>query len=118
MPGDIKQEDITADLKYVNATIANGTAISDAVDLKAHRIHHVILPAAMDGGEIGLQVSKDGITFVSLYSQTALYKLALSHEKLADAAKSKSILEDLVNRFPLSGEAHLARERLGATRRR
>jgi len=48
----------------------------------------------------------------------ALYKLALSQEKLGDTAKSKKTLEDLVQRFPLSGEAHLARERLGDTRRR
>jgi len=48
----------------------------------------------------------------------ALYKLALSQEKLAQAAESKKTLESLVKRFPLSGEAQLARERLGTPRRR
>jgi tol-pal system protein YbgF len=43
----------------------------------------------------------------------ALYKLALSQDKLGKAADSKKTLEDLVRRFPMSGEAQLARERLG-----
>jgi tol-pal system protein YbgF len=48
----------------------------------------------------------------------ALYKLALSQEKLKDTAEAKKTLNDLVKRYPLSGEAQLARERLGATRKR
>jgi tol-pal system protein YbgF len=48
----------------------------------------------------------------------ALYKLALSQEKLGRQAEARKILADLVKRFPLSGEAQLARERLGAPRRR
>lgn len=47
----------------------------------------------------------------------ALYKLALSQEKLGRAADSRKTLEDLVQRFPLSGEAQLARERLGRPKR-
>ena len=47
----------------------------------------------------------------------ALYKLALSQDKLGRAADSKKTLEDLVQRFPLSGEAQLARERLGRPKR-
>lgn len=47
----------------------------------------------------------------------ALYKLALSQDKLGRADDSKKTLEDLVQRFPLSGEAQLARERLGRSRR-
>jgi tol-pal system protein YbgF len=48
----------------------------------------------------------------------ALYKLALSHEKLGRASEAKSTLEALIKRYPLSGEAQLARERLGTNRRR
>jgi tol-pal system protein YbgF len=48
----------------------------------------------------------------------ALYKLALSQEKLGKASDARSTFEDLVKRFPNSGEAQLARERLGNTRRR
>jgi len=48
----------------------------------------------------------------------ALYKLALSQEKLGQAAQAKQTLETLVRRFPLAGEAQLARERLGTARRR
>jgi tol-pal system protein YbgF len=47
----------------------------------------------------------------------ALYKLALCQDKLQQASASKKTLEDLVKRFPLSGEAQLARERLGSGRR-
>lgn len=43
----------------------------------------------------------------------ALYKLALCQEKLQQNAASRKTLEDLVKRYPLSGEAQLARERLG-----
>ena len=48
----------------------------------------------------------------------ALYKLALCEEKLGHASAARKRFEDLVKRFPLSGEAQLARERLGASRRR
>jgi len=42
----------------------------------------------------------------------ALYKRALCEDKLGKDADSRKTLEDLVKRFPLSGEAQLARERL------
>lgn len=48
----------------------------------------------------------------------ALYKLALSEEKLNRADDSRKHLEELVKRFPDSGEAQLARERLGTAKRR
>lgn len=44
----------------------------------------------------------------------ALYKLALSQERLGRNAESKTTLRDLIKRFPASGEAQLARDRLGA----
>ncbi len=48
----------------------------------------------------------------------AMYKLALCQDKLGHAAESKQTLEGLLKRFPLSGEAQLARERLGTGGRR
>jgi len=42
----------------------------------------------------------------------ALYKLALSRERLGKTDASRKVLEDLVKRFPNAGEAQLARERL------
>jgi tol-pal system protein YbgF len=48
----------------------------------------------------------------------ALYKLALCNEKLGRPGAARKQLEVLVKRFPLSGEAQLARERLGTSRRR
>jgi len=48
----------------------------------------------------------------------ALYKIALSRDRLGQKDAAKKTFEDLVKRFPNSGEAQLARERLGGTRRR
>ncbi len=48
----------------------------------------------------------------------ALYKLALSQEKTGQTTQARKTLEDLVKRFPLSGESQLARERLGKAKRR
>jgi tol-pal system protein YbgF len=48
----------------------------------------------------------------------ALYKLGLSRDRLGQKDAAKKTFEDLVKRFPNSGEAQLARERLGGTRRR
>lgn len=44
----------------------------------------------------------------------ALYKRALSEDRLARSADARRTLEDLVRRFPSSSEAQLARDRLGA----
>lgn len=48
----------------------------------------------------------------------SLYKLALSQDKLQHSEESKKTFEDLIRRFPNSGEAQLARERSGRTGRR
>jgi tol-pal system protein YbgF len=48
----------------------------------------------------------------------ALYKLGLSRDRMGQKDAAKKAFEDLVKRFPNSGEAQLARERLGGTRRR
>ena len=48
----------------------------------------------------------------------ALYKQALSQERLKKTSAAKKTLEDLVKRYPNSGEAQLARERLGSAQRR
>lgn len=47
----------------------------------------------------------------------ALYKLALSQERLGRTSEARKSFEDLVKRFPSSSEAGLARDRIGATRR-
>lgn len=47
----------------------------------------------------------------------ALYKLALSQERLGRTSEARKSFEDLVKRFPASSEAGLARDRIGATRR-
>ena len=47
----------------------------------------------------------------------SLYRLALTQEKLQRTEEARKTLADLVKRYPLSGEAQLARERLGARKR-
>lgn len=47
----------------------------------------------------------------------ALYKLALSQERLGRTSEARKSFEDLVKRFPASSEAGLARDRIGAARR-
>jgi tol-pal system protein YbgF len=54
----------------------------------------------------------------SLYPQgdkvpAALYKMALSLERLGKTAEAKKTFGALIQRYPLSGEAQLAREQLG-----
>lgn len=46
----------------------------------------------------------------------ALYKLGLCEERLGRMAESRKTFEDLVKRFPQSGEAQLARDRIGTKR--
>jgi tol-pal system protein YbgF len=48
----------------------------------------------------------------------ALWKLALCQEKQKETAAARKTMEELVKRFPLSGEAQLARDRLGKAKRR
>jgi tol-pal system protein YbgF len=48
----------------------------------------------------------------------SLYKRALCQEKLGNASGARATLESLVKRFPLSGEAQLARERLASGKKR
>lgn len=48
----------------------------------------------------------------------ALYKLALSQDKLGKADAAKKTFQDLIKRFPDSGEAQLARDRLGTASHR
>ena len=47
----------------------------------------------------------------------ALYKLALSRERQKKNSAAKQTLQDLVKRYPNSGEAQLARERLGSAQK-
>jgi tol-pal system protein YbgF len=43
----------------------------------------------------------------------ALYKVGLCQERLGRKDEAKQTFEDLVKRFPQSGEAQLARDRIG-----
>jgi len=47
----------------------------------------------------------------------ALYKLALSQDRLGRTSESRKTMEELIRRFPSSSEAGLARDRIGTARR-
>jgi len=47
----------------------------------------------------------------------ALYKQALSEEKLGRTSQSRQHLQELIRRFPQAGESQLARERLDASKK-
>jgi tol-pal system protein YbgF len=48
----------------------------------------------------------------------ALYKLGLTQERLDRKDAARKTFDELIRRFPNSGEAQLARERIGSSRRR
>lgn len=95
MPGNILSSDVTGDLKYLTVDIANGNSLSPAVDLKAHRLHHIMTPAGFDGGEITLQASPDGTTWYPVYDAAATYKVVPA----AVAGASRCIIVDLPSLF-------------------
>ena len=81
--------DINSELGQAPATIANGQALSAAIDLKAHRAHRLNLPAGMPSVDITFQVSDDGQNWVNLYNSAGEFKIAA-----AQVGASRSILLD------------------------
>ena len=57
-------------------TIANGAALSDAVDLKFQVVVGLVLPAGWTSAAISFDVSDDGTTYRSLSDKTAEYSVA------------------------------------------
>lgn len=51
------------------AIIANGAALSAAVDLGADRAHRIVLPAAWTAAALTFQASSDGVGFADLYDR-------------------------------------------------
>lgn len=74
MPG-LRTEDITADVGYKNATIANGQSLSGAVDLLASRPAFVITPDTLTDGDMTFQASYDGVNFFDLYDKDGEVKI-------------------------------------------
>lgn len=95
MPGSILETEIHSDLKYQDVTIPSGASLSPAIDMKAHRLHHIILPASMDGGEIMAQVSAEGTNWFDLYNQSGTYKLVAS----AVAGASRCVIVALADLY-------------------
>lgn len=59
-----------ASLSYSTATIPNGTALSNALDLKGLRACSIVMPAAWTAASLTFLVSHDGVTYSSLYDDT------------------------------------------------
>jgi hypothetical protein len=73
----ILSSDLTASIKYVDVVIPSGASLPAAgIDLKAHRLHHVILPESWDGGALGAQMSPDDTAaYIDVYGASAIYSL-------------------------------------------
>jgi hypothetical protein len=57
----------------MDAVIAAGQSVSGAVDLQLDRLHRIDMPAGWDAASLTLLASHDGITFSSLFTETAEY---------------------------------------------
>lgn len=79
----------SGELAAVNATIADGQALSAAVDLEIHRLHRIGFPAGFVSADVTFQVSDDGVTFYDLYTAEGEYSLPA-----AAVAASRSVLVD------------------------
>jgi hypothetical protein len=55
----------------VTATIANGAALSGAVDLGSSRLHRIVMPAGWTSAALTFQGSYDGTNFNDLYDGAA-----------------------------------------------
>ena len=58
--------------KTQSMTIANGTAVSDAIDMRDYAGGNLYMPAAWTAASIGFQIAKDaGGTYYPFYDETA-----------------------------------------------
>lgn len=71
----------------VTATIANGTALSDAVNLQSHRIFALQMPASWTTAGLTFQGSYDGVTYADVYDESGT-------EVTVAAAASRFIILD------------------------
>lgn len=62
----------------VSIEIASNGNITPALDLKAERLHTIIMPAAWDAGGITFQVSADNTTWRDLYNSAGEYALTVA----------------------------------------
>jgi len=58
------------------ATIALGASLSGAVDLAAHRLHAIFMPAAWDAASLSFQVSHDGAAYADLQDKEGEFTVA------------------------------------------
>jgi len=59
-----------------SVTIASGTALSAAVDMRGYVPYGIQMPAAWTAAGLSFEVSDDGAAFADLYDATAEYTLA------------------------------------------
>lgn len=66
----------SGDPSLFTATIPNGAAVSQGVDLANHRLHHIVLPAGWSAAAVGFDVSHDGVSFAPLFNAAGEYSLS------------------------------------------
>lgn len=62
---------VPSPLTTVAVAIANGTALSDIVDLKGYSLVGIQMPAAWTAADLTFQASADGTTFENLHVDTS-----------------------------------------------
>jgi hypothetical protein len=68
----------------VTATIANGTSLSQGIDLEGKTLLGIHMPAGWDATSLTFQVSEDGVTYDNLYDN-------LGNEKTIIVANNRYI---------------------------
>ena len=81
----------------LTATIANGAALSDAIQLSGHQLAAIQMPAAWTAASIGFHVSHDGVTYVPLYKQDGSTLVAIT---LPTADKAFGLDDGIVDLAP------------------
>lgn len=72
---------------YLGVTIANGAALSGAVNLTGHLLVGVIMPSAWSAANLTFQVSRDGVIYNDVYDSAG-------NEKTVNAAASRHVMVD------------------------
>lgn len=94
MAGGILSSELSGELGVTSAVIADGQSLSGAIDLKAQRLHQIMLPAGFASADLTFQVSVDETNWMDLFDADGEYKIPA-----AAVAASRSILVDVPTFF-------------------
>lgn len=63
------------------ATVPNGAALSEAIDLRGYEPLAVQMPAAWTAAGLSFEVSDDGVNFADLYNTSGEYTLTVATDR-------------------------------------